>query len=83
MLVIKVELWPHGDESLKEDFGTIKIINDGTGDVQTGNYTVEASHTGTYRSRKGIWKRGAVKGFSRRLSPYRLICRALRAIGET
>jgi hypothetical protein len=38
MLVIKIELWPHGDETKKELIGYASLVNDGTGTNQTGNY---------------------------------------------
>lgn len=41
MLVIKIELWPHGDESKKEDMGTAHIWNDGTGTRTSGNYGIK------------------------------------------
>lgn len=40
MLVIKVELWPYGDEKNKEVIGTGVIVNDGSGSAQVGNYDV-------------------------------------------
>lgn len=83
MIVVKMELWPGGDESRMRPLGTVHIINDGTGSVARGNYTVEAFHAGSYIKRKGVWKRGRVRGFLRNLSPYRLLCRALTAVGET
>jgi hypothetical protein len=41
MIVIKVELWPLGDESAKREIASGKIWNDGTGDHSTGNYDAE------------------------------------------
>lgn len=84
MVVVTVEVWPHGHEGQKRTIGRLYITNDGTGSVAAGNYTVEAEHAGTYYGRrKGPWKRGRVTGFVRTLSPYRLLCRALQAIRET
>lgn len=81
MIVVKIELWPHGDASEKRMLGKLYISNIG-GDAQIGNYKVEALHAGIYYGRKGFFKTGRVNGFPRRLSPYRLLCRALKAIGE-
>jgi hypothetical protein len=36
--VIKVELWPYGDESRKMTIATGVIANDGTGDRRKANY---------------------------------------------
>lgn len=84
MIVVKMELWPGGDHTRARILGIIQIANDGTGDVNFGNYTVEASHAGKYfNKRKEPYRRGRVRGFRRILSPYRLLSRALAAIKET
>lgn len=84
MVVVKIELWPHGEESQKRDLGCLVISNDGTGDEKVSNYDVTASHAGIFfGKRKEPFKRGKVVGFMRNLSPYRLVSRALKAIGET
>lgn len=82
MLVIHVEIWPQGDGNLRRKIGQINIANDGSGTSETGNYTVAASHAGEHFGKPGPYKTGQVKGFRRALSPYRLIYRALKAIGE-
>lgn len=41
MIVIKVELWPGGFESLKQTLGTGVIFNDGTGTKSRGNYVAK------------------------------------------
>lgn len=38
MIVVKVELWPFGDEDAKRVLGTTIIVNDGTGTKEKGNY---------------------------------------------
>lgn len=38
MLVVKIELWPHGHESLAEEIARGYIANDGTGTPTKGNY---------------------------------------------
>lgn len=40
MLVVRIELWKHGDEKQKTALQTIVIGNDGTGTDFTGNYRV-------------------------------------------
>ena len=39
-LVVRIELWPGGDEARKSVKGTLVISNDGTGSVTMGNYDV-------------------------------------------
>lgn len=83
MIVVRVEMWPHGDHTRARLIGCLWIDNDGTGTEQIGSYNVAASHTGEYlRRNKDVWKEGRVEHFLRRLNPYRLVAAALRAIGE-
>jgi hypothetical protein len=83
MVVVKIEMWPHGDRSKAYPLGTVLIANDGTGSTTTGNYEVTASHSGMfYGKRPEPYKTGKVAGFLRKLSVYRLVSRALAAIGE-
>jgi hypothetical protein len=44
MLVIKVELWPYGDESRAEQIATGVIANDGTGTAEVGRYVSFFAH---------------------------------------
>lgn len=84
MVVVTIELWPHGNPEQIQTLGVIRIINDGTGTLEAGNYKVEAEHAGIFRGKKkGLFKTGVVRGFMRSLSPYRLLCRSLLAIRET
>ena len=84
MVVVHIELWPGGDKTRARPLGTVRITNDGTGTNEFGNCTVSASHAGMfYGKRPEPYKTGIVRRFARRLSPYRLVCRALRALGET
>lgn len=75
MIVIKVELWPLGDETRKKDLGTAHISNDGTGSDGTGNYKVRLLKGALYSKKPGtLWKSGSVKGFDRkRDTPWRLV----------
>lgn len=41
MIIIKVEIWPFGDESAAREIARGKIINDGTGNKELGNYNAE------------------------------------------
>jgi hypothetical protein len=38
VLVVKLELWPHGDEARKQVIGTGIIVNDGSGSPTVGHY---------------------------------------------
>lgn len=75
MLVIKVELWPHGDESRKKNLGIAHIANDGTGNLSRGNYWVKLFKWDTG---KRVWKEGEFKDFPRiKLGPWDILYRAL------
>lgn len=83
MIVVKMELWPGGDESRMRPLGTIVITNDGTGNAEVGNYRYTLSHAGKFfGKRKEPFKQGRVIRFIRTLSPYRLLCRVLKEARE-
>lgn len=83
MIVVKIELWPKGDEKRARPLGVIMIHNDGSGDAKTGNYKATLSHAGWFfGKRREPFKQCRVRGFLRTLSPYRLLSRILRAAGE-
>jgi hypothetical protein len=84
MIVVKVELWPHGEEARAREIGRARIINDGTGDLARGNYQVELLKSAEYSKRPGtIYKRGTVRGFLRRRGPWPLLMLAIQqAIGS-
>ena len=79
MLVVKIELWPKGDESKARQIGRIDIINDGTGTSEFGNYNVNIHHSELLNKTplSRFYKIGKVTGFMRKLSPYHLLMRAL------
>lgn len=60
MIVVKIELWPFGDESRAKLLHVGHIWNTGQGDLVTGEY--QASFHG---KRGGGWRQGAVTGFKR------------------
>lgn len=76
MLVIRIELWPHGDMARRKTIATGTIANTGTGTTTRGNYRVQL------RDALGRpWKRGIVEDFPRkRLLAWDLLARALHAI---
>lgn len=77
MLRVTIEMIPQGDESRKRHLGTLEIANDGTGDHQSGNYTVRLAKFGRPNH---DWMRGVVRGFDRvRRGPYDLLLQCLVA----
>lgn len=80
MIVVTIEIWPFGNPVKRKLLGVAKICNDLTGDEKYGNYTVHLSHAGKYlNTKKGTWKSGKVEHHRRSLSPYHLVCKALKA----
>jgi hypothetical protein len=80
VLVIRIEMWPLGDESRKRELGVAHIINDGTGDLKYGDYKVKLFKSPEYAKTPGVWKSGQVLHFPReRLGPWDLLYRALRS----
>lgn len=87
MIVIKLEMWPGGDEARKYDLGRAFIWNDGrVADPRRGDYGVaiqRRGYTGSWvdvvRGQKAQ-RRGEVKDYPRLAYPvWRLIIRALRS----
>lgn len=79
MLVIKIEMWPQGDESQAREIGRAHISNDGTGTPDRGHYDVKLLKSAEYATRPGTWKKGRVQNFPRQvLGPWDLLFRALR-----
>jgi hypothetical protein len=92
MLMVKIEMWPHGDSSRKRDLAAIAIGNVG-GDAETGDYEYLVSHQidSAYARDwcgheafaahgQGAWKRGKVTGFKRSLGAVRLLQTVLRGM---
>jgi len=80
MVVVRIELWPFGQQDKSRLLGVVKIANDLSGDKKYGNYAVDLSHAGKYLDKKkGVWKSGRVEHHLRRLSPYHLVYKALKA----
>lgn len=46
MLVLKVEIWPFGEQENAEPLAEIHIFNDGSGDKEIGHYWVEDASRG-------------------------------------
>jgi hypothetical protein len=79
MVVVKIEIWPCGDESKAREIGRMNIINDATGDNTIGNYKYELLHGGIYQGRAGFYKEGRIVGFLRAMSPYHLVLKVLKS----
>ena len=82
MVVVKIEIWPFGEESKASEIGRMTIVNDGTGTPSLGNYRVRLRHAKAFaKTRSGSWRKGAFGRHRRTLSPYHLVERALKACG--
>lgn len=63
MIVVTVELWPHGQKARASHLGTAKIWNDGSGTMTRGNYKATLSRRGQPDS---VWKGGTLQRFARK-----------------
>lgn len=81
MIVVKIELWPRGNEDNKRQIGEIRTANDATGTNSRGNYD---GMLFTKHRNPRVWKRGRVVDFPRqRMNVYDLLLQILRsAIGD-
>jgi hypothetical protein len=78
MLVVKIELHSAITGKVTE-IGRMHIVNDGTGDVERGNYNVELMRRGTERK---VQRFGRVTNHARlSYSVWRLVSKALAAVG--
>jgi hypothetical protein len=77
MLVIKVELWPHGFEPGKKELALMHIWNDGLGSHTLGNYGGRTFRKGTDK----VTRTGKVKDYPRlSLHVWNLVARMLTAM---
>lgn len=79
MLVVKIELWPGGDERRVKEIGRLHIINRGDSPTpRRGNYTVNLLRRGTNRK---VHRSGEVLNYPRLSYPvWKLIRKALEAL---
>ena len=80
MLVLKLEIWPRGDEDRAKEIGRTYITNDGSGSTRRGNYDACVCRRGTRRPPPGgtFTREGRVEMYPRRsYNVWRLIIRAL------
>lgn len=78
MVVVKIELWPGGNELAKRSLGFAEITKQSGSTKLVGNYSVKLFEAGKQRR---LWKTGVVEGFPRkRLGGWCLLYIALRNI---
>lgn len=88
MIVVRLEMWPKGDESRKYELGRTYIYNAGGPGTSTrrGNYEVRVCRKGSYEidhgrlvSGEGFTRTARVLGYPRQAyNIWRLIIKALR-----
>jgi hypothetical protein len=78
MVVVKVEMWPRGNESESYSLGTLTIALDpGTSTPTLRNYTWRITR---FRD-KGTWKSGRIEGHTPKTrGPWDLIFRILKGV---
>lgn len=86
MLVVKLEMWPNGDEAQAREIGRTYIYNDG-GSTEIGDYGVRVCHEGQFSFEP--WTVHLSKAFARSarvlsyprlsLDVWRLVLRSLAA----
>lgn len=83
MIVVKLELWPGGDESRKEDLGTALIANV-SNLADLSSYSVVLKKGARYSNNSGeTWRTGTVESFPRndsRWGPWELLALALEVV---
>jgi hypothetical protein len=72
MIRVTVEMIPYGIEKHAEVIGQLKIINDGTGTKEVGNYTWEMVEEGV-----GLLEEGKCGNFNREAGVWALVERVL------
>jgi hypothetical protein len=85
MLVVKIELWRHGDPKQVTEVGRMYIANNGTGTADLGSYEAAVCRRGTSKVPQPIspsgpkaTRSGRVDAYPRRsYNVWRLIARAL------
>lgn len=80
MIVIKVELWPGGNEARAQEIARGRIANDGTGTLASGNY--RAAFTSEVSADRYLRKADIQNFPRRRKNVWELIRRALEAANE-
>lgn len=85
MIVIKLEMWPKGDESKAYTLGRTYLWNDGTGGIKRRNYEVAVRRKGQevlrvgQHPRDGALRQGTVRDYpAPSYNIWRLVIRALK-----
>lgn len=86
MIVVRIEMWPKGDESRAREIGRTYIYNAG-GSLTKGDYEVRVCRKNRFEhvprkvlSGEGFTRTGRVEGYPRlAYNVWRLVLRALRA----
>lgn len=71
MIVVKMEMWPGGDEVRARPIATAVIFNDATGNSVIGNYQYVIGRKGKYDPRsllsgRHVLRQGRITGFNRK-----------------
>ena len=74
MLRVAMEIWPQGQRELRENLGTLTIINEGTGSHEVGNYCFVLDRP------KRRARRATLTGWPRSRSCWELLAVALDAL---
>lgn len=81
MLMVRVQVWPGGDEARAFDVATMRIVNVGGG-LSQGTYEVETEGEATLAGELIAARKGMVHAHLRqRLPVWTLVSRALRSVG--
>lgn len=76
MLVVRLEVWPEGDESRKRDLGRAEIVNDETGTDTLGNYDFRVRN-----ARGDVFHEGRVERWPRlSRGPWALLFRCMSRV---
>lgn len=79
MIVVKIEIWPFGNESKSEELGRIHIVNDGSSDSSfKGSYDVYAGDPHTHF--EDAFDSSRVEGYDRDLGFWLLFKQAIKAL---
>lgn len=76
MLRVTTEIVPYGKEEWKEEIFTVEIINDATGDRNTGNYDIR------YYKQGEEYGKARIESYPRELGAGKLVYEALKVLLE-
>lgn len=87
MIVVRIELWPWGNQEARRTLATVAIANTGAGNRYIGDYHWAVSHQTSDAAEEnpaallresGAWKSGRLDGFSRRKGVIALLLAVLK-----